>query len=301
MHFIVRVNFIQGYDGPPGPPGSPGAEGPPGPPGPPGPIGDKGATPEAKLIPGTPGDSGDPGSWGPPGHPGQPGDDGVPGSIGEKGFPGPMGTPGGPGPAGAAGPAGEAGPPGTQGTCACQDTEVIVQDYKGLTPAPDLGYNPKPQPARPPPAGVYNPAPSGGYGVSQPPPGGLVVPSPVVSPNNCGAGGCSLSGGGAAGPSFAANLDSVDNMVNNFQEVRRDLPPSSQVRQQSLTLKLPPNTGAPLHESETGVTPEDVKVLPVGVVQTTNDKQEKEIIKTSQASYIADSRASTEYKYGRQQ
>uniref|UniRef100_A0A915L001 Nematode cuticle collagen N-terminal domain-containing protein n=1 Tax=Romanomermis culicivorax TaxID=13658 RepID=A0A915L001_ROMCU len=91
--------------------------------------------------------------------------------IKSSGFVGENGTPGPPGYFGAAGPAGEVGPVGTQGTCVCQDTEVIVQDTRGLIPAPDLSYYPKPPPTLPPlpvyqtPVPVYGqPPPSPGYG-----------------------------------------------------------------------------------------------------------------------------------------
>lgn len=94
-----------------------------------------GRTPEARVIPGPPGDAGEPGPWGPPGHPGAPGEDGYPGTPGEKGWPGPPGQPGPPGTDGPVGPGGEEGPAGTPGTCVCQDTEVVMQDqYSTVAP-----------------------------------------------------------------------------------------------------------------------------------------------------------------------
>ncbi|GMT15564.1 hypothetical protein PFISCL1PPCAC_6861, partial [Pristionchus fissidentatus] len=125
-----------GKDGAAGGPGEPGPPGIGGMPGPRGPVGDKGRTPEARVIPGPPGDVGEPGPWGPPGHPGAQGEDGYPGTPGEKGWPGPPGQPGPPGTEGPQGPNGEEGPSGTPGTCVCQDTEVVMQDsYTTAAPA----------------------------------------------------------------------------------------------------------------------------------------------------------------------
>ncbi|MFH4974439.1 hypothetical protein AB6A40_001148 [Gnathostoma spinigerum] len=120
-----------GLDGKPGRPGDDGPIGPPGPPGPVGPPGEKGLTPEARVIPGPPGDPGEPGPWGPPGHQGPNGEDGYTGPPGEKGWPGPPGPPGAIGEPGEIGPPGEAGPAGTPGTCVCQDTEVVIADTVG--------------------------------------------------------------------------------------------------------------------------------------------------------------------------
>ncbi|KAF8362253.1 dpy-2, partial [Pristionchus pacificus] len=129
---------VPGKSGKDGASGGPGEAGPPGIgglPGPRGPVGDKGRTPEARVIPGPPGDAGEPGPWGPPGHPGAPGEDGYPGTPGEKGWPGPPGQPGPPGTDGPVGPGGEEGPAGTPGTCVCQDTEVVMQDqYSTVAP-----------------------------------------------------------------------------------------------------------------------------------------------------------------------